>query len=224
MANRAYANIWTLDFSEDTLLERLSEFVGTVPFSATRPGFSGLTVRAVGPAETPLLDPDLRSTPADVVEAIELVEEHLHADGAYELSAFWDLFEFEVAQKVWHLRPEPVLITCNGPEYDEGIAVQEGHFQIDLGMEHLFTGHAGLLGFEDEALGEPQNDEEASFLEFMSQPGNLRAYHERTAENIRKLFDWMDRIEKAMPVDKILLWSEGEERLQERMEDILAVL
>jgi hypothetical protein len=224
MSNRAYANIWCLDFTEDTLLERFSEFLTTIPFSSTRPGFSGLTVRAVGPAETPILDPDLRSTPADPVEALELMREHLHADSAYELSAFWDLFSFELATKDWHLRPEPLLISCYGPEYDEGIWRDDGNFQIDLGLEYLFTGHAGLLGFEDEALAKPQDQEEAVLLEFMTQPANLRAYHQKTAENIRKLFDWMDAVEKTMPIDKIRLWSEGEEDLQARLEDILAVL
>jgi len=226
MSNRAFANIWCLDFTESTLLEHFGEFLPTVPFSATRPGFNGLTIRAVGPAETPLLDPDLRSTPADPLEVIDLVKEHLHADSSYELRAFWDVFDLDQAEKVWHLLPAPLQITCNGPEYDDGIAVQEGHFQIDLGMEHQFAGYAGLLGFEDddEAIAEPQNEREAAFLEFMSEPENLRAYHERIGENIRKLFDWMDRIEKAMPIDKIMLWSEGEERLQQRLEEILAVL
>jgi len=33
----------------------------------------------------------------------------------------------------------------HGPEYDHGLAPAGGHFMADLGFEHFFTGHGGLL-------------------------------------------------------------------------------
>ena len=57
----------------------------------------------------------------------------------------------------------------------------------------------------------------------MSQPANLREYQEKTRENIRKVFDWMQRIEGAVPVERTRLWSEGEENFEARIEEILAV-
>ena len=64
---------------------------------------------------------------------------------------------------------------------------------------------------------------EEEFLRTMAQPGNLRTYHEKTRENIRHVYRWMMGIERALPVARIRLWSEGEENLEARLEEILAV-
>jgi len=40
--------------------------------------------------------------------------------------------------------------------------------------------------------------------------------------NIRKLFEWVRFIEKALPVREVRLWSEGEENFEARLEEILA--
>jgi hypothetical protein len=58
---------------------------------------------------------------------------------------------------------------------------------------------------------------------WMSQPQNLREYQEKTRENIKKLMDWMRSAEEALPVEKIPLWSEGEENFEARLDEILAV-
>jgi hypothetical protein len=50
----------------------------------------------------------------------------------------------------------------------------------------------------------------------------LHNYYEKTRENIKKLFDWVRRIEKALPVERVQLWSEGEENFEARLEEILA--
>ncbi|HVA16985.1 MAG TPA: hypothetical protein VMV59_04640, partial [Candidatus Dormibacteraeota bacterium] len=93
---------------------------------------------------------------------------------------------------------------------------------VDAGFEHLFTGHAGLLGFTGAQRERSEHPEEANFVALMSQPENLRTYHEKTRANIRKLYDWMERIEAALPVERYQLWSEGEENFEARMEEILA--
>ena len=56
----------------------------------------------------------------------------------------------------------------------------------------------------------------------MADPENLRLYYEKTRENIKKLFDWVRRIEQALPVAKLHLWSEGEENFEARLDEILA--
>ena len=94
--------------------------------------------------------------------------------------------------------------------------------KLNLGFEHFFTGHAGLLGFRQAAKASPESPEEARFLAAMERPENLRNYQEKTADNIRRLFEWVRRIEKAVPVERLRLWSEGEENLEARMEEILA--
>jgi len=36
------------------------------------------------------------------------------------------------------------------------VFAESGHFMVDLGFEHLFTGHAGLLAAESGRVAEPQ--------------------------------------------------------------------
>lgn len=222
MANRAYASIWSRDFSEQTLIERWKPFLETVPFSAERPGFTELAIRAVDTAETPIFEQDLRSGEygADVLAG--LAQEHAHSDCSYETQAFWDLWTWDESSGQWTQKAQPLGIICYGSDFDEGVWKEQGHFLIDAGFEHLFTGHAGLLGFQRGRAETVKHPEETSFVAVMSQPENLQAYREKTQENIRKLYDWMARIETAIPVERYQLWSEGEENFEARMDEILA--
>lgn len=223
MANRAYASIWCRNASEETAtLERLAQFLGTVPFSLSEPGFTYLVIRAIGPEEAPVLERDLRGWPPDAQGIVEIATPHAHADSAYEVQAHWDLWVYDAGPERWVSRPERLEIHCYGEEYDDGGAWREnGHLQVDIGFEHLYTGHAGLLGFRGQPAA-PEHPAEAEFLAAMSHPGNLRNYQEKTRENIRKLMEWMSGTEKAMPVERYRLWSEGEENFEARLEEILA--
>ena len=40
MANHSYLSVWLNSMPEDQMLERFGAFLATVPFSASRPGFS----------------------------------------------------------------------------------------------------------------------------------------------------------------------------------------
>ena len=223
MANCAYLSIWSKGFTETTMLEQLEQVLKTVPFSAQRPGFTELLIRAVDPAEAPLLERDLRSRPLDAAELVELLREHRNSDSAYEIQTHWDLWTFDAARGTWRLGPQGLRIVCHGEEYDSGVCPEVGNFQADIGFEHLFTGHAGLLGVRPNAVREPQHPAEAHFLAVMAQPENLRAYHEKTCENIRKLMDWVRAIEEQLPVARYQLWSEGEENFEAWLDEILAV-
>ncbi|HKV27204.1 MAG TPA: hypothetical protein VJN90_02875 [Candidatus Acidoferrales bacterium] len=223
MANRAYASIWVQDFSEETLLNRWREFLHTVPVSTERPGFSELVIRAIDTAETPILEQDLRSGAYDANVLVDLASEHVHSDSSYETQAWWDLWIYNASGNRWELKPQPLAINCYGEEFDEGFSQEQGHFLVDTGFEHAFTGHAGLLGFAGGRPWRPEHPDEANFVALMSQPENLRTYHEKTRANIRKLYDWMARLESVLPVERYRLWSEGEENFEARMEEILAV-
>jgi hypothetical protein len=47
-------------------------------------------------------------------------------------------------------------------------------------------------------------------------------YQEKTRENIRKMFDWVRNIEQTLEIEKLRLWSEGEENFEARIEEIVA--
>ncbi|MGB2888013.1 MAG: hypothetical protein WBC04_09970 [Candidatus Acidiferrales bacterium] len=223
MANRAYASLWFRDFSESTQLEHFSQFLQTVPYSATRPGFTQLVIHALDPAEVPVQEHDLRSIPLDAASIIELSSESLHADSAYETEAYWDLWVYDATLSKWQLVPQPLGIFCYGEDYDDATWQENGHVQVDIGFEHLFTGHAGLLGFRRDRAAQPQHPAEADFLAAMAEPTRLEEYQDKTRANIRKLLDWTQRLETRVPTERLRLWSEGEENFEARLEEILVV-
>jgi hypothetical protein len=223
VSNQAYLSIWCKDFPEDLILERFGGFLETVPLSLTKPGFTYLVIRAVDYTEVPLLEQDLRSAPLDAEGIIGIAQEHLHNDCSYEVRSHWDLWVFDSESGRWQVQPQALEIYCHGQDYDGGFWQENGHLEANLGFEHFFTGHAGLLGILRIAKSAPQSPEEERFLASMTQPANLQMYQEKTRENIRKLLDWNRRIEKAVPVERVQLWSEGEENFELRLEEILAV-
>ncbi len=205
------------------MLSHLERFLSTVPLSAQPPGFTELVIRAVEPAEAPLAEFDLRGhsfTPQDIVE---LSREHHSSDVSYEISARWDLWVSDLETTKWVKQPERLTLFCFGPEYDQGTYAETGHFLADVGFEHLFTGHGGLLPGRNAHPTRPEHPDEARFLLWMSQPEHAREYHDKTRENIRKLMDWMGEAEKTLPIERTQLWSEGEENFEARLDEILAV-
>ena len=222
MANRAYASFWTRDYSEDLMLDRFERWLETVPASAERPGFASLVIRAVEPSEAPVLEHDFRAGGADAATVVALAREHRNADCSYEAETFWNLWQPDHETGVWQRAPRRLLLICNGPEYDGGVAAESGHFLADLGLEHCFTGHGGLLGASNRAAA-PASQLEAEFLARMTRDDQLREYHEKTRQNIQQLMDWTRAVEQALPVERATLWSEGEENLEARLDEILAV-
>lgn len=204
------------------MLEQFGAFLATVPFSTIRPGFTNLLIRAVDASEAPIFEQDLRAVPLDAAGIIELAQDHLHNDSSYEVHANWDLWMFEAPSAKWKSEPHGLEIFCHGEDYDDWVWRENGHFQVNFGFEYLFTGHAGLLGTRAHPRPRAEGPEEERFLEAMAWPENLQAYQEKTRENIRKLLDWVRRVEKAVRVDHIRLWSEGEDNFEARLEEILA--
>ena len=205
------------------MLEQFAALLGTVPFSAERAGWVGLVVRAVSPAEVPLAEVDFRGQAVGPATVVELARENLDADTAFEVTAAWELWEYDAAAGKWQQKPQLLELICHGTEYDNGVWQEMGHFQVDAGFEHLFTGHAGILGMHNGKTVTTEHPAEAEFLGAMTRPEKLREYHQKTRENIQKLMDWAPQIEKALPVERYRLWSEGEENFEARLDEILAV-
>src|SRR5271168_2270102 len=141
MANRAYLRVWTRDFTEPTLIAQFARFLATAPLSASQPTFTELTVQPIDATETPVAYWDLRPTKFGPAEVAALAIQQLNFDSAYQVAGKWDLWELELESLKWQHKPEPLLVTCQGLEYDGGIASADGNFLVDLGFEHFFTGH-----------------------------------------------------------------------------------
>ena len=65
MSNQSCLSVWCPEFPEEKILERFGSLLSTVPFAASRPGFTSLTIRAVDATESPILEQDLRTLPLD---------------------------------------------------------------------------------------------------------------------------------------------------------------
>jgi hypothetical protein len=205
------------------MLSHFERFLATLPLAAEPPGFTELIARAIDSTEAPIDENDLRSQLLGPAEIVELAREHAAADVSFEVGARWDLWIRDMESAKWNQKPQQLSLSCFGPEYDHGIFAESGHLMADLGLEHVFTGHAGLLTSEDVRPARPEHPDEARFLMWMSRPENLREYQEKTRENIQKLMEWMRAAEAALPVERMRLWSEGEENFEARLDEILAV-
>ena len=224
MANRAYLRAWTKDFSEATMIHEFARFLTTAPLWASESAFTSLVVQPVDASETPLGDWDLRGRGYGPAQVAALAAQHLNADTAYFVGAKWDLWTFNAETLSWRHEPQPLLLMCHGPEYEEGIAASAGHFAADLGFEHFFTGHGGLLapGAAANPFATSDHPLEHTFRRWMSESKNLNEYHAKTRENIQQLFAWVEAIERALPTERSELSSEGEENFEARLDAIAA--
>jgi len=233
MANHAYLRVWTRDFSPEKMIPDFARFLTTAPLSAAHDTFDELIVQAVDPGESPIAEWDLRPLHASPAEVAAMAAQHLNSDTAYIASATWDLWAFDIDTLTWQRKPQLLELSCHGLDYDDGIAASAGHFQADLGFEHFFTGHGRLLApatpdrsaealNSSNSFNSPEHPVEHTFRQWMAASNNLKEYHAKTRENIQQLFRWVDAIERALPVARTELWSEGEDNMEARLDEILA--
>jgi hypothetical protein len=206
------------------MIAEFARFLTTAPLSASEGTFTELIVQPVGPTEPPVAEWDLRGKGYGPAEVAALAAQYLHRDTAYFASAKWDLWNLDVESLKWQYGPQPLVLACHGPDYDDGVAATAGHFLTDLGFEHFFTGHGGLLapGAATNPFASSDHPVEHTFRRWMSAGGNLKEYHGKTRENIQKLFAWVEALEQALPVERSELWSEGEENFEARLDAIAA--
>jgi len=224
MANRAYLRVWIRDFSVQTMIAEFARFLTAAPLSEGEGRFQQLTVQAVDATESPVAEWDLKEGMLTPAEVAALAAQHINEDTAYIVEARWDLWSFDIETMKWTYGAQPLEMLCQGPAYDEGIAGATGHFVGDLGFEHFFTGHAGLLapGTATNPFASSEHPVERTFRNWMAGTENLKQYHQKTRENIQKLFAWVEAVEAALPVERSELSSEGEENFEARLDAILA--
>jgi hypothetical protein len=223
MANRAYLRSWTREFSRESMIAQFVRLLATVPLSSARNSFDRLMIQAIDPTETPVSEWDFREGTFGAAEVAAIAAQHIHEDTAYIVEAQWDLWTFDSETMKWKQGPQPLEITCRGPEYEGAAAASEGQFTMDLGFEHLFTGHAGILapGAASNPFDSSDHPVEKTFRQWMSVEANRREYAAKTRENIQQLFSWIESIQRALPVERYELSSEGEENFEARLDAIV---
>lgn len=196
MADQLYLSLWFPNFRLAALGPAI---VGVLQQLASAGSASSVTAAAVYPIswnEAPVYqrvydedEPDAAQPDAAVAEAMEI----LHEDCAYEFEVKWDLWVPESGGGLdtkWRQEPRTIRVTGFGPEFDEGSYEQNGQIRIDFGTDAAFL--------QEEVTLDPE-----------------AATH--VQQNVQKLVDVTQSIQKNLAVSSRLLWSESGESLAEKL-------
>lgn len=222
MANYAFLSLWFRDFTIQRGTHHLEALLTLFPVSTSRHDFRML-IRSLDTAQNPTLERDLLTAPSAVRE---LADQFLHEDTSYEVTVHWDLWQARTAagpSLEWEQSPARVELLLQGEQFDEARYRETGHVLLNLGFEHLYTGHADVLSGAEIRPEDFTNRAEYEFIFALQDPQVLETYRRRTRENIRRLYSYVRQVEKGLPVKKRRLWSEGEADFARRTEKILAV-
>lgn len=219
MADALYLSLWYPNLRLAALGEKLTAVLGEFARHGGEPLVYSTTVWPVSWHEAPVFQRvygrAVQSAGDGPVQlgvepqvAVQDALENLHDDYAYEFQIGWSLWELEEVPvpvvtitastgsstsqtaSPWVRRQRLVRVTGFGPLFDEGTYEQEGHIRIDFGNDTPFL--------EEEA----ELDSNAARL---------------MAENVRRLVDLTNGVEKASGATARLLWSELGESLAQRL-------
>ena len=188
MADPLYLNLWFPSFEVDDMLPHALNVMRQFPFSVALPGITYLALHPVSWNEPTILE--RRFTPGVSAEAAVLIaSDLLHEDYAYLFEAFWDLWVV-TGNGEWTLQPSAVKFLVHGTEFDEGVHQQEGHIQVDLGLDSPFLQEDVPLTSEAEV---------------------------RVRANVQKLVEFTSKVEKNSGANARLLWSESEQNFAQKL-------
>jgi hypothetical protein len=188
MADPLYLSLWFSSFEADDMLPHALNVMRQFSFSAQRPGIAYLALHPVSWSEPTILEQRFRPgiTPED---AVLLASDLLHEDYAYMFEAFWDLWAAAQSGE-WTLQPSQVKFLVHGTEFDDGVFQQEGHIEVDLGLDSPFLQEELPLTVEAEA---------------------------RVRKNVQKLVEFTSKVEKNSGANARLLWSESEQNFAQKL-------
>ncbi len=191
MADSLYLSIWFPSFRENEMMSRTVGVLRQFPYSALREGITYLSVHPVAWSEPTVLE--RRFNPGiSPEEAADVASEFAHDDFAIVFEVFWDLWvpSDDEHGDSWVQRPVAVRFLVHGVQFDDGIYSEDGHIEVDFGLDTLFV-HEEL--------------EISSVIE-----SHLRS-------NIAKLVAFSNAVEKHCAISGRVLWSESEESLAQKL-------
>jgi len=191
MADSLYLSIWFPSFREGEMMPRTVSVLRQFPFSAMREGVTYLSVHPVAWIEPTVLE--RRFDPGvSPEEAVDVASEFVHDDFAFVFEAFWDLWvpNNDAQGDAWVQRPSAVRFLVHGVQFDDGIYTDDGHIEVDFGLDSLFV-------YEG--------------------PKVSAALEQHIRSNIAKLIAFSNSVQKNCAASGRVLWSESEENLAQKL-------
>jgi hypothetical protein len=192
MADRLYLSIWFPSFSTPEMVPRMLSVIKQFPFSRQRSGIGYLAVHSIS-WEEPMVFQQTFDFRADPEQVLAPASEFLNEDNAYELEAMWDLWvpvQEGDLDATWELKPQNVTFFGFGQQFEESTYQQNGHVQVDFGLDTPFL-------FEEEEFTE--------------------AVEKRIKANVQKLVSFTSAVEKNCGISGRVLWSESEDNLAQKL-------
>jgi hypothetical protein len=183
-------SVWLERLGQTSRLDQFEKLLRTFPFSQREQPQSVVSIQAIDTTEPPLLERPVNG-PLDVAELMETLREYRGDDIAYRLESWWDLWHLE---QDWQLSPCRVVLSCFGPEFDNGTERSLGEqedLRIDFGVDSQFLPSADVPG--------------AKLIE----------------SNIKSLLRLVHELESALPVSKRRLETESGENFADRLQQVL---
>jgi hypothetical protein len=191
MADSLYLSIWFTHLRESDMVLKALSVLRQFPFSSVREGVTYLSVHPVAWSEPTVLE--RRFNPGvSPEEAAEIAQEFAHADYALVLEAFWDLWAPNEDEhgEAWVQRPTAVKFLVHGVAFEEGTYTEDGHVQVDFGLDTPFLFEGLRLTHDIEA---------------------------RVRTNITKLVNFSSAVERHCGISGRVLWSESEDNLAQKL-------
>lgn len=171
------------------MLPRTTMVMRQFPFSVSQPGITYLAVHPISWAEPTILERRLRP-PVTPDAAMEVVNEFAKPDFAINFETYWDLWAPNESGDAWISQPVKANFIVHGTEFDENSYEERGHLEIDFGLDSPFL--------HDELDLTP-------------------AEQDKVRDNVAKLVDFTQRVEKNSNLSGRVLWSESEENLAQKL-------
>lgn len=174
------------------MLPRLNSVLKQFPFSAQRPGIGYVAVHSIS-WDQPIVFQQTFDYRADAERVLALAGEFLHEDNAYEFEGMWDLWvplQEGDLDTTWEIKPQPVKFTAFGTRFEDETYQQNGHIQVDFGLDTPFL-------YED--------------VEF------TESVEKRIKINVQKLVNFTTAVENNCGISGRVLWSESEDNLAQKL-------
>jgi hypothetical protein len=189
MPDPLFLSLWFPSFELDDMFPRALAVMLQFPFSTQQPGITYVALYPVSWNEPTILEQRFRPG-LSPEEAVQIASDLLHEDYAYLFEAHWDLWTYSDTSQQWSLQASQVKFLVHGLEFEDGAFEQEGHIQIDFGLDTLFLQEQVVLTTEAEA---------------------------KVRGNVQKLIEFTGKAEKSSGASARLLWSESEENLAQKL-------